>query len=242
MSPEPHIAGTELEDVDALFAELTSVEVEVPPWSAVVDRIAVAPTANRPRFAFGWSAVLAGAVVAVAVGVAGAVSEPVRETVFEPVANLLPWVDDGPEDPPVPTVPGPVVSDRPTDQQTPVEERSPAVVATDPTRDQPHDGGDRVDDGEPTRPDEIDRIVIDERDVDPVPTTVVRGDRLTDREQDILEESRRRLEARRRQLEQERRDAERDATQPTTTTEPAPAPTDAPTDVVERDGHTVTRD
>lgn len=86
-----------VDEIDTMLTELGELPVTPPPWSAVVDRIAVTPTA-RPvrRFGLGWSAIVVGAVVAALVGIAGAVSQPVRETVFEPVANLLPWVDNDP--------------------------------------------------------------------------------------------------------------------------------------------------
>jgi len=228
MSPEPHIAGTEVEDIDALFTELAKLEVEIPPWSAVVDRIAAAPAPTRPRFAFGWSAVLAGAAVALAVGVAGAVSEPVRETVFEPVANLLPWVDDGSDEAPVPTDPSPAAGD----EREPTDGGDPAPGVPDTPRDGPGDRTDRTDDGDRTGGDEQDRIQIDEREAEPVPTTTAPSDRLTDRE-----ERRRRLEQRRRELEQQRRDAAQDSDPSpiTTVVDPAPATTDEPADGVVRE-------
>ena len=122
------IRDPELLELDEQLSVLGQAEVEPPPWSAVVDRIAVAPQPAGRRLSVGWSAVLAGAAVALAVAIGGAVSEPVRETVFEPVANLLPWVDDGPDEP-TPGEQVPIVDERPTDDRGGVTDRPPATEA-----------------------------------------------------------------------------------------------------------------
>lgn len=175
-----HQMPDELRAVDDALIELTSVPVAAPPWSAVVDRIAVAPQSGR-RWKVGWSAIIAGGVVAAAVGIGGAVSEPVRETVFEPVANLLPWVDGDPEpavsldrdDPPgEPPSDRPATDQRPTDTGAGDSVPSRTTVVSEPSDDgvdsgtdtpigpepgdRPVDGG--VGDADQLTPEQIERL------------------------------------------------------------------------------------
>jgi hypothetical protein len=206
-----------LDDIDSLFVELTELPVTPPPWSSVVDRIVVVPAA-RParRLGFGWSAVVVGAVVALLVGIAGAVSRPVRETVFEPVANLFPWVDSEPATPEGPGGSG--VNDEPA-PSAPEADRSPVAQVTD----EPVPDSDRAISPTDSRPGDLREEPVDSRVVDSDPTrTSVAPDDATLRDLWL-----RRLEEQRRR----EREAERSATTvpprlaPTTTT-----PSDGPTD------------
>lgn len=212
------IDDPELASVDELLREIAELPVEAPAWNSVVDRIAVAPAPTRGGLRVGWSAVIAGLAVALLVAGAGAVSKPVRETVFEPVANLLPWVDDAPEGDSEP-VPAPT-SDAPASDSDGSEGTGPDTDShlesdADRTAEPGADGV--VTDREVRDPTSSERTVVPDP-AAPSPDLDRPIDRITGEELDRLRRERLRRE----------RELARTTTTPTTiapTSTPAPADT-----------------